>query len=661
MKNRHFHRKDQVADDRGRRQNKLAAAHGAKVGVQWIGALSAPVRPISSHFARTQVPGFPLKNVLAIVSLSALLAGCAGFPRQSPQQAAPAREDSAPPIVAEADSDITAAADARSDAPEPVDPTLPTVNLTEELMYKLLASEIAYQRGQWQSAYVTLMSAAQQTRDPRLARRAAEIALSVKQSGEALSAIRLWRELAPQSEEATQYLLGFIVVGDHLEEARPILDQRLKEARPATRGLMMFQMQRMLTRAKDKAAAFAMLEELVAPYKDTTDAHLALAHAAFSNNDGARARSEATVALNLKPDSELAVLTLAQVTPDKNEAMKALDRFIAVHPASRDVRVAYARMLVEQKQYDKARAEFDAVLKLRPDDLGSLYALGILSTQINDNKAAEKYLTSYLDILARHPDDERDPTQAYLVLAQIAEERKDSEGALKWLSQIESGDVWLGAQIKRAQIIAKRGDMAGARKLLDELKPDNERDQAQLVIAEAQLLRDGNRPDEAMTVLQNGLKRYPGNTDLLYDFAMVAEKADKLDVMETTLRKIIELAPNNQHAYNALGYSLAERNIRLPEAQVLVEKALALAPEDPFIMDSMGWVFFRQGKLKEAEDLLRRAYDMRSDPEIATHLGEVLWVKGQHDDAQKLWRDASKKDPQNDTLKSTLARLHVKL
>ena len=604
-----------------------------------------------------------MKNALAIVSLSALLAGCAGMPHEPPHQAA-ASADTAPPTVIETDTDSdmpSTAADNKSESAEKPDPSLPSVALTEDLMYKLLASEIAYQRGQWQSAYVTLMSVAQQTRDPRLAQRAAEIALSAKQSSEAFAAVRLWRELAPQSEEAAQYLLGFIMLGDHIEEARPILEKRLREARPATRGLMMFQIQRTLTRAKDKTAAQALLESLLKPYQDMPESHLALALAAFHNGDKAHARTEAYTALKLKPDSELAALTLAQVTPDKNEAMKAFDQFVAAYPKSRDVRVAYARMLVEQKQYDKARAQFEAVLKHRPDDPGSLYALGLLSTQLNDYKAAEKYLTTYLDVLTKNPDDERDPTQAYLVLAQIAEERKDSDAAIKWLSQVESGDAWLGAQIKRAQIIAKRGDLAGARNFLNELKPDNERDQAQIMVAEAQLLRDANRQDEAMSVLQNGLKRYPTNTDLLYDYAMVAEKANKLDAMETTLRKIIKLAPNNQHAYNALGYSFAERNIRLPEAQALIEQALKLAPDDPYIMDSMGWVMFKLGKLKEAEDILRRAYDIRPDPEIGTHLGEVLWIKGQKDDAQKLWRDASKKDPQNDTLKSTLVRLHVNL
>ncbi len=284
----------------------------------------------------------------------------------------------------------------------------------------------------------------------------------------------------------------------------------------------------------------------------------------------------------------------------------------------------------------------------------------MLSAQTRDNAAAEKYLGQYLELLAAQPDEERDPTQALLLMSQLAEERKDTEAALKWLAQIDPGEAWLGAQIRRAQLMAKRGDLVGARKALMDLTPQEEGEQIQVLLAEAQILRDAGRLPEAMAVLDGGLRRYPDNTDLLYDHAMLAEKANRIDLMEKQLRKVIALAPKNQHAYNALGYSLADRNMRLPEAYALISKALELAPEDPFIMDSMGWVQFRMGRLKEAEEMLRRAFAIRPDAEIAVHLGEVLWVKGQKEDAQKYWRDAREKDPQNDTLKNTLIRLQVK-
>ena len=603
-----------------------------------------------------------MKNTLLIVTLPIVLSACAtGALQPTPPAtaAAPSAVASADEAAAKKPTSPRASGPAASDL-KPED-QLPSVELTDELIYKLLTSEIAFQRGEWQTAFVTLLSIAQQTRDPRVARRAAEMALAAKQTDEALSAVRLWRSLAPNSDEATQYYLSFIILSDNLAEAQPILEQRLKEARPQTRGLLAFQMQRLLARAKDKAAAFAMLERILTPYLDLPEARLALAQGAYANGDMERARREAQTALKAKPDSELAILALVQVTPDKNESLKLLADFVARHPNARDVRMAYARMLIEQRQYAKARSEFEALLKDQPQDLTSLYALGVLGVQTNDLKSAEHYLITYLNTLAAKPDDERDPSQALLLLAQIAEERKDSEAVLKWLSQIEPGEAYLNAQIKRAQVIAKRGDMTGARKLLHEISVSGEREEAQIVIAEGQLLRDANQLQEAMKVFKAGLQRFPNNTDLLYDYAMAAEKSSQWDVMESALRKIMELAPNNQHAYNALGYSLAERNIRLDEAFRLIDKALKLAPDDPFIMDSMGWVQFRLGNLKEAEALLRRAYELRPDVEIAAHLGEVLWVKGQKEDAQRLWRDAQTKDPQNDTLKSTLARLNVNL
>ncbi|HEV7617106.1 MAG TPA: tetratricopeptide repeat protein [Burkholderiaceae bacterium] len=599
-----------------------------------------------------------MKNVLVIVTLSAALSACATGMRQSPSEA---DDDAITVAAANAQPSgypVPRNLKVKSRASATEDP-LPSVELTEDLMVKYLSAEIADQRGNWQAAYITMLSIAQQTRDPRIARRAAEIALNAKQPNEALAAIRLWREVAPHSEEASQYYLGFVMLSDNLADALPILQQRLQEARPQMRGALILQIQRLLARAKNKNEAFSLLEELLAPYKSMLEAHLALAQGAFIQGNNARASQEAHAALAADPSSELAALTLAQVTPDKNKAAKSLAGFLAANPKSREVRLAYARMLVEQKQYDQAQREFKILLKEQPQDLTVLYALGLLGTQGKDLKEAETYLTTYLNVLAANPDEDRDPTQALLILAQIAEERNDTKGALKWLDQIDPGVRQ--AQLKRAQLIAKDGDVAGARKLLKGLSSDGEEEQIQLLMAEAQILRDANQAQQAMAVLEGGLKRFPDNIDLLYDYAMLAEKINKLDIMETSLRKVIRLAPDNQHAYNALGYSLAERNMRLQEAFALVEKALQLAPEDPFIMDSMGWVQFRLGRLKEAESLLRRAYGLRPDAEIAVHLGEVLWVKGQQEDAKKLWRDANIKDPKNDTLKNTLARLQVHL
>lgn len=608
-----------------------------------------------------------MKNLPAIAALCTVLSACAaGLPVPAPSAAT-----AAPPGVLAQNQPKQ-----QSGSPAPRRPRLrsgstnatpgerlPTGELTEDVLFRYLSAEISDQRGDWEYAFVNMLQVAQQTRDPRLARRAAEIAITAKETDEALAAVRLWRELAPESEEAAQFYLSFILIGDKLADARPILEQRLKEASPPTLGAVILQTQRLLARARDKTAAFMLLEEVLAEYRALPEMHLALAQAALAAGDAQRAAQEARTALGIAPSSDLAALTLAQVLSDKDAALRTLADYLKANPKSREVRLAYARFLVEQKQFDTARNEFGILLKAQPKDLTVLYALGLLSAQHNDLPGAEKYLTAYLAGLEAQPDEERDPTQALLILAQISEERKDIQGALRWLDQVPQGtpQAYVSAQIRRAQLVGKNGDIDAARKVMHDTKASGEEEELQLVAAEALLLREADRGAEGLAVLDEALQRFPDNTDLLYDHAMMAEKLDRLDVMETSLRKIIAIAPKNQNAYNALGYSLAERNIRLEEAYTLIAKALELAPEDPFIMDSMGWVQFRLGRLKESEELLRRAYSLRPDPEIAVHLGEVLWAMGQRDDARRLWRDASIKDPKNDTLKNTLGRLRVRL
>ena len=607
-----------------------------------------------------------MKKLLAPITLAtliSLLSACAGLKQSTDTQATPqngpnATAGAATDSAGSADgADRDQAADAKS---AKVDPSVPNVELNEELMFKILSSEIAFQRGQWQAAYVTLISAAEDTRDPRLAKRAAEFAVAARSPIDALKAVRLWIELAPQSDEALQNYLGLVVLTDNLGEVEPVLAQRLAAATPETRGPLLLQMQRLVSRAKDKAAAFAMIERIGAPYGDLMETHLALAQAALSNNDLPRARAEADAAVKIKPESELAILTKAQVTADPAEAVATIEEYLRKYPKARDVRIAYARTLVERKQYDAARIQFERLLKDQPDNVNTILALGLLNAQTNHPKEAEQYLSKYVNLLSKDANQDRDPTQALLVLSQLAEERNDLPAAIKWLDQIDSGEAYLGAQIRRAQLTAKLGDIAGARQILKETDANGEGAESRVIMAESQILRDANQPQASFDVLEAGLKRFPDNVDLLYDQAMAADKLDNLEVMESSLRKIIRLAPNNQQAYNALGYSLADRNIRLPEALELITKALVLAPQDPFITDSMGWVQFRLGRLADAEATLSRAYALRDDTEIGMHLGEVLWTEGKQDEARAVWRAALAKDPANEALKSTLTRLNVK-
>ncbi|MDN4040103.1 tetratricopeptide repeat protein [Massilia sp. YIM B02443] len=611
-----------------------------------------------------------MKNAFAIVTLSGLLTACAVAPQQ---QLAPGSEDSdrfgqvqqqdASNAQAEAAPELDEEEQAAKAKAEE-EARLPKVELTPTMLQQLLKAEFAFRNGDWQGPYLTMLSLAQQTQDPRLARRAAEMAVAAKQADDTLAAVRLWYRLDPTSEEATQYFVGMVVTSDNIAELEPVFEGRLRAAPANRRGILMFQVQQLLARAKDKEAAVSMLERLIAPYQGTMEAHIVRAQVALVRGNKAQARTEAQAALAVRPNSEIAVLMLAQVTEDDDAVMRLLDGFLQKYPDAREVRAAQARVLVNRKDYPRARQEFERLLKDQPDNAAHLYALGILATQMNDAPGAERYFTRFVEVLGRNPDDERDPSRALLILSQLAEERGDLAGALQWLDKVPEGtdpQTLFNSQLRRAQLVAKGGDVAGARRLLTGLKPSEPARQAQVAVAEAQLLREANQLQEAYVLMEAAAKRFPKNPDLLYDFALLAEKLGRVEVMEAQLREVMVQAPDNHHAYNALGYSLAERNVRLQEAYGLIAKALEMAPDDPFIMDSMGWVHYRMGNLNEAEKFLRRAYGLRRDPEIAVHLGEVLWQKGEKSAAQQLWREARAKDPDNDTLRTTLARLRLSL
>jgi tetratricopeptide (TPR) repeat protein len=546
------------------------------------------------------------------------------------------------------------------DAPAP-DPEagLPKVELTGNLLFQLERAEFEFRGGEYQGPYLTMLSLAQQTKDPRLARRAAEMAIAAKQADDALAALRLWRKMAPDSDEAAQYYLGLVVLTDNFAEAEPILKARLAAMPAPARGLALFQTQQLLARAPDKDAAGAMLVRLVAPYNNTLEAHIVLSQGAFARGNKADAAREAKAALAMKPDSELAVLSLAQALDDDARVGALLKEFLDGYPNAVEVRAAYARVLVNRKDYAAARNEFLILAKAQPDNPAHLYALGVLAMQMNQPAEAETYLLRFLDVLDASSAEDKDPSKVLVMLSQIAEERGDTKAALSWLDKVGSDDpkMNLAVQVRRAQLSAKQGDLPAARRILSGLTPPDPADQAQVIGVEAQLLSDAGKQNEAYKLMEKATVKYPDNPDLLYDFALMAEKAGHVEVMEKALRRVMAQAPDNQHAYNALGYSLADRNVRLPEALKLIRKAQEMAPTDPFIMDSMGWVQYRLGNLDEAEAQLRKAYALRSDADIAVHLGEVLWKQGKKDDARELWRAAQAKDPRNDSLRTTLARL----
>ncbi|MGB8433435.1 MAG: tetratricopeptide repeat protein [Burkholderiales bacterium] len=594
------------------------------------------IRVLSRLCGRALLPA--RRNMLVLLAVTATLgvSGCAQQP--------------AAPVASDA-KEVRPTSPSPARAAAPKGPDLPRQELTDELLYGLLLAEIASNSGNRIVAAQAFADLAKRTRDPRIARSATDAALKAQMPETALETARIWVETDPQSPEALRTLTSLLLAANRIEEAEPHL-QRILAVNESTRADAFMQLNRLLANHADKAAALAIVQRLAASYPELAQAHFAIAQAAANAGQDDLALKEVREAARLSPDWELAVLYEAQLLQKRSEdeATAVLAEFLKTHPRSRDVRLNYARVLVDQKQYEAARREFGVLLTEFPENTEVLFAVALLSMQLEDWAPAEGYLKR---LLALNYGD-RNAVRFYL--GQIAEEQKHYPEALGWYREVTRGTQYLPAQVRQAQVLSKQGDLPGARKLLQSVNADNNQQRVQLILAEAQLLREAERTQEAYTLVGEALEKLPDNTDLLYDYAMLAEKLERVDVLESSLRKVISLKPDHAHAYNALGYSLADRSIRLPEARELVGKALALSPDDAFIIDSMGWVYYRLGEPEEALTYLRKAYAGRPDPEIAAHLGEVLWTVGKHAEAEKVWNEALAKAPNNDTLIKTIKR-----
>ncbi|MBC8118325.1 MAG: tetratricopeptide repeat protein [Burkholderiaceae bacterium] len=583
------------------------------------------------------------------------LLGCASVPRS------PAVAAAAPPMAVA--SETATSKSAASTVPVAPQDSIPNVEVSSGLLYQLMAAEVAAQRGELGSAFAVYMKLARDTRDPRLARRAAELALLGRAVPQGLEAAQLWFELAPNSTDATQTLAVLYAGSGRFDDAYPLLKAQLQSAAEPADELL--RMHRALARTQDRPGSFQLLERLAQPYSQSADVKLVLALGAQTAGLPARALQESRAAVALAPDSQRAALAAAQYLQptDRPAALALLQDFVARHPTLTEPRLAYARLLIADGKFDLARSEFQSLLQADPKNADLVYSMALLSMQGKLPADARTYLERYLELIAQStsPQAARPAEPAYLYLAQIAEDDKQFPAALGWLRKIDGGDDFLTARVREAFVLSKMQRLDEARKLLRTVSVQTADEKTQLVLAEAQLLRDAKRYDESFRLLVQALAAAPDSVPLLYDTAMAAERINQIAVMEKHLRRIIELKPDYAHAYNALGYSLADRNQRLPEALQLIEKARQLAPDDAFILDSLGWVQYRLGDLKQARESLQAAYTARPDAEVAVHLAEVLWTLGDQDAARKLLREVRAKEPSNPLLKSTVTRLRIGL
>jgi len=534
-------------------------------------------------------------------------------------------------------------------APPPTD--LPDTALDQELLFKFLLSEIAGQRGNLQLSAQGYLEMARSTRDPRLARRATEIASYARLQGTALDAARLWNELEPNNQQARQSLVGLLLSGNKLSEAKPYLKGLVDAAADPGQGFL--QLQGLLNKHPDKAAVLAAVRDLAQGYANLPEARLVTAQSAFAAQQYDLATSEMREAMKLRPDWELGALQFSQFIQQRESAAKAaeyLAGFVQTYPGARDARAHYARMLINAKQLPQAREQYRILHEAQPNNPDILVTIGLLSLQMDDFDAADQALKQALELNYRDPDTLR------FYIGQAYEERKRPDEAMSWYAQVKGGDQYVPAQARYAFLLGRQNKLAEARTYLQNVEVASEEQRTILIQAEAQLLRESRAYQESYDLLASALSKQPENPDLLYDAALAAEKLSKIDVLETNLRKLIKLRPDHAQAYNALGYTLADRTDRYAEAKEYVERALALSPDDAFILDSMGWVHYRLGNFAQALDYLQRAYERRPDPEIAAHLGEVMWAKGRKAEAEQVWRSALAEHADNELLQETVKR-----
>lgn len=557
--------------------------------------------------------------------------------------------------------------------------------LDARLFYQLIIGEMELRAGEAGTAYEVMLDAARRSRNEQLFRRATEIALQARAGEQALAAAKAWREALPKSIEAHRFVVQLLLALNRAPETVEPLRSLIATTPAAERPTQIISLPRFFGRTADRAQAPALLEQALQPYADAAPtrsaAQVALGRAWLLAQQPGKALELAQRSHSHEPLAEGPPMLALELLPATAAAEAVVVSHLKQKPDSATVRLMYVRTLTASQRFADAIAQLETVTRDSPTLAPPWLTLGALHLELKHPAPATAAIEKYVQLLqtgstplpakdAEGADDDasdgpqtRDHamTQAWLLLAQAAEQQGDFKAAEAWLARIDNPQRALEVQARRASIFARQGKFSEARALIRRSPEQSSADARAKLLAEVQLLRDGKRWGDANQVLVEANQKFPNDVDLLYEQSMTAEKLNRVDDMERLLRRVIELKPDHHHAYNALGFSLAERNLRLPEAKSLIVKALELSPGEPFITDSLGWVEYRLGNREEALRLLREAYRSRPDPEIAAHLGEVLWVQGLRDEARRIWREAKTRDADNDVLRETLARLRVEL
>lgn len=564
------------------------------------------------------------------------------------------------------------------------------------LFYQLLLGEVELRRGEAGIAYQVMLEAAKRSRDEAVFRRAVDIALQARAGEQAVEALRLWRQTLPRSRQAVEIESQMMVALGRYDAVREPLNLFIELTPEKERAAAIASLPRLVVGSSKPADAAQAVDQALKPWRGqagTRQSALgASAGAWLAAGDRSRSLAYAREAQALDAADMRVALVALELMKDTPEAEALVTTYLATAGAAAPVRAAYVRRLSTAQRYADALRESQRLTQDDPTMPAAWLMQGALQIELMQPGPARESLLRYLALREAPPadlappasgpdaaDDDADLSlddlhsarqraetqevgQAYLMLAQAEEQLGNYAGAQGWLEKLAAQPAeGASASVlqRRASLLMRQGQLAQARALLRQLPGDTPEAVRARFLAEAQLLRDARQWQDGHDLLAQANQKFPEDADLLYEQALLAEKLGRFDDMERLLRQVMRLKPEQQHAYNALGYSLADRNVRLAEARELIQRALALTPGDPFITDSLAWVEFRLGRREESVRLLQDAYRQRPDVEIAAHLGEVLWSLGRQDEARRVWREALARDKTNEVLGETLRRLRV--
>jgi len=574
----------------------------------------------------------PLSLVITITAL--LLGGCTG-------------------LASKHGSDATVKLDAAQDQGQnQTKPKFPAIELSQDLLYQLLVAEFAVKRGHYDVALDTYLQLATATRDPRLAREATRVAIFSRDDARALDAAKLWVELDSNNLEARQAITAaYIRNGDPdaaLEHMERLLS--LSAADPDQAFMMLASL---LSREQDLKTALLVMEHFIEQRKNNPAALYAYSHLAVRAGELESAQNIVERVLTLKPAWINAIMLRARILQLQNKNQQAAEYLadaVNKYPKDLNLRMTYARMLVDTQQYEEAVPQYEKAAKLSPESGEILFTLGLLTLQLNRLDDAEQYLGRVKKLSIRSND-------VNFYLARIEEVKEHYPQAIEYYSSVNGGENYFEARTRIAILIVHQGDITEGRSQLHSLQTQFPAQKERLILIEGDILREAERFDDAMILYNAALTDMPESKEILYARAIVAEKLDKLDILEQDLTTILKLEPDNVDALNALGYTLADRTARYNEAYEYIKRALELKSQDNAILDSMGWVLYRLGKYSEAVKYLRQSLELRADSEVAAHLGEVLWVMGDQEDAREIWEQALKLSPGDKIIIEVMERL----